>query len=277
MSLRKKLIRFALWTLAVLLVLIVAAIAAMTWTAHQNRHRAEALLRDIRSLRIGESSAADALRIVHNYGGELHDMGTNLHCGAGRTYAINIINDYWTVRKTPIVSFAPWALYAYRVLAYVTPPLWVSWASVTIAEDRVVCTDFDLQILRSDYWSLDARASAWPPLRPGPISLGEPEPAYFGPSNQPSYNLIPVHHTGAPGDSLHAMITHQASPSERARAFDIRFGCMTKVFGECRRACELMPVAWIHEATTDVKPENDWPPGISDPRCQALLTPHQEN
>jgi hypothetical protein len=66
------------------------------------------------------------------------------------------------------------------------------------------------------------------------------------------------------------MIIHQATPSERARAFDISFDCTTKLFGECHHSCELMPAAWTHEARTNPKPENAWPPGISDPRCQAL-------
>jgi cell division protein FtsL len=267
MRLRKKLIRLSLWTLALLFALLVTAVAAMTWTAHQNRRRAEELLYDIQSLRIGESSAADALRIVHKYGGELDNKGYNLYCGVGQTYTVNLVNDYWTKRQTPILSFSPWFLYVYPALAYTTPPLWASFARVTIEEDRVTCTDFALQILRSDYWWLDASVSPWAPLRPGSVSLGEPEPAYFGPSNQPSYNLI----AGAAGDSLHAMIIHQATPSERARAFDISFDCTTKLFGECHHSCELMPAAWTHEARTNPKPENAWPPGISDPRCQALL------
>lgn len=282
MSLRQKLIRLSLWTLALLFLLLVTAIAAMTWTAHQNRRRAEELLSDIQSLRIGESSATDALRIVHKYESERDQAfrGGRSYCGSNSaSYTMTITNNYGGQKLSAWLPESPWlgSVFAsiYEVAARLAPPIWWLRAWMAVEDARVVCTDFRLTVVRSDSWFLFAGVETHPPWPPSG-QLDQPQKAYLGPTNAPSYEIIPIHVTG-PGEAFRIGITHHATLEERSRAFSIDLDCLTRVFGECRHPCEMMPAAWTHEARTNPNPEYDRPPGISEPSCQDLLTTEQQD
>ncbi|MFQ5723124.1 MAG: hypothetical protein ACE5G6_01430 [Terriglobia bacterium] len=261
---KKKLLRMGGIVLAVLLVALAVTIAWLWWESHQRRQRAEEMFRDLQALKIGETSAQEAMKLVRKYGGTVNLNSSSL---GGRTentrYDLSWIVSPMQEMRLSSLFYKNFPLSTTLNTVGVRP--WMVSASIVIESDRLVSWNYGAIVGRSDGSILGANVrveAPWP-------QRGSRR-ADFGPSKQPSYQFIPVHHTGSPGESLLVLLTHEATPEERWRAFDINLGCLTNL-PECRRACEFMPS--VYRARVEERRTEGWKPLQSEanPVCRVVL------
>ena len=265
---KRSLVRLAAAVLGVLLFLLMAAYALLLWESHRQRQRAEALLRDLQTLKIGETPAREAMQLIRKYGEDKHSSGgPDLACGRHSTR-------YWLERvRYPTLSLTARPLgdlsLGNRFVNNLGVRYWTASSSITLHGDRLVCYDYKVGFTSSDGTSVHAEFSVQPPMRPVAKWADFNEP-YFGQTSSPSYEPVGMFYTGVAGDGLGVIITHRASQEERRRAFDINFDCLTRL-RECRRACELMPSVWREEVRKNRAEGRKALKGESDPQCQAVL------
>ena len=264
---RRKLLRLAAALFAVLLFLLVAAYAFLLWESHRQRQRAEELFRELQVLKIGETSANEAMKIVLKHGGKLDSQSYSFGCGTEVSW----------YNLAPISSSnVPFDIQlANRLLNNMGARPWGVSASVVIEGDRLVCWHYGGGTMRSDGLSLDFNLRVEPPV-PEVIEWGKPLKAQFARSGRDTYMAdFPVHTGVGAAEGLSVQISHEATSKERRRAFDINFECFTQL-GECRRVCELLPSAWKEVVRSNQAGGYDPHPTESDPRCHAVLAATQK-
>ena len=269
---RGKLLRLAAILLAVLLLFLVAAYALLLWESHRQRQRAESLLRDFKALKIGETPAEEAMRLVREYGG---DIETTSFLGSPCGKAVTV----YRLRNVEFPRLAPYSSIRYQYIAYqftkglaffseigIRP--WSVGGNVVTEGERVVCWGLHAGVTRSDglllVSSLDVEPG-WPERTTPPTPL-----PFFGHSGWSSYRAGVGWDSDPRAEILSVDLTHEATAMERARAFDINLDCLD-AFRECRKVCELRPSVWREEVRKRIASGEKPLRGEPDPRCQAVL------
>ncbi len=260
---KRKLLRLSAALLGALLFLLVAAYAFLLWESHRQRQKAEQLFRDLQTLKIGKTSREEGMAFIRKNGGELYE-GYDPECGTPTSWyhiaGAGFPPDSWEFARDPLSE--NWLLNNLGVRP------WFVVASVAIHGERVVCVSFSSASMDSDGVFLIGRVMM-KPRAPEFIRPLEPYDPDFARSGQPSYAAGRQVITG-PAEGLEAAISHEATPEQRARAFDINFDCLTGL-RECRRACEMMPSVWRQLPPRERVQLNEALEEQPDPRCQAVL------
>ena len=194
--------------------------ACLVYVANlRTERRAEALLRDARTLELGKSTEADVRRILARYGASeghasgycdpLHEeshmvdiSNSDLNLMGGKSRALRPFgNRFWHVSVFFVTSRGYVCGVLYRIRAALPDGLW----EVAV----------DVHYLQSS------------------SNLSYIEEPYVL-ENNPYKNLLWTETT----------VTNQATEEERKHAFDFDLSCLTSHAG-CRARCEIVPAAWI--------------------------------
>lgn len=181
--------------------------------------RAEALLNEVRSLRLEESTAADVHSLVERYHGIQGVGGRNSgSCDRFDTsYSIRIAND--ALNSVGL---------RYSFLRFAIKPQGVV-ADFMLNEGRLHCMLYTFASFPPHDWKeLRVEAHAYPAAPRISWPLSKPFVVDYGSGNDWVFfvNLKPG-----------------ATPEELKRAFDFNLSCMGR-FGGGAAACEVMPTAW---------------------------------
>jgi hypothetical protein len=210
------------WLLTIMLFVIAAGAGSIYLVNRHIRSTAGAILRDIQSLRIGESTSDDSGRIVRRYRGYVDDEEYASACpDADVRYAIRV-NDY--LRGLAL----RWSLLKRVGLL----PTWGATAMILLSKGRVCYLFYSLEATsRNDVRELRARLNV---TSPGALGIGE----VFSYHAQSSL-------VRGTYDTMEVWVTPDYATSlERQHAFDFDLSCLSSFWG-CRAACELMPSAWL--------------------------------
>lgn len=234
-----------LWWIVGGAVLLVLSAEILIYSANlRTRHQAEALLRDVRSIRVGESTTADVLRIVQRYPSAL--PGSASSCAADESHSILIAND--------IINRLGFAAPGFRILGVRPSGVVVMF----LLENGQVCyMSYAFGAALSD---LELEAEVTERLFDCDVNATEyPEACYS--VAEGSIRLT---------RRLTAELSNLASPQQRQHAFGFDLSCLTKIRG-CRRLCEMNPSVWRDEVARARK--EGWTlrsEDINDPRCLAI-------
>lgn len=229
-----------------LLLLLTAEILILVANV-RTRRQAEALLRDMRSIKVGESTTDDILRIVQHY--PAAPKGSSSACAADESHSIRIAND------------------AMNRFAFATPAL-----RVFGARPAGIVATFLLQKGHACYLSysfavipgasaqdLVAEASEWL-FTCDDRANGNPRDACY------EVDEGVVRQT----KELKARLSYMANAKEREHGFGFDFSCLTSLRG-CQRLCQMNPSVWRDYVAKAQKEGWALPPEeINDPRCLAI-------
>jgi len=215
----KKLLRIA----SVSLVLIFAAVAFALCIIHvvllRVERRAEALLNDVRTLRLETSTSTDVMAIVHKYQGFEDSSGWNSGCGPyDSSCSVRIAND--SINRIGL---------RYPFLQFALKPQGVG-ASFMLNQGRLHCMTYAVESYPPHDWKkLIVRAQAYPDSH----RVAWPSSDTFG-----------VDYGSGKVWIFFANLKPGATPEELDLTFDFDLSCIAR-FGGCGAACELMPAAWL--------------------------------
>jgi hypothetical protein len=180
--------------------------------------RADALLNDVRSLRLEESTAADVLSVVEEYHGGENIGGWDSDCGPyDSSYSVRLAND--AINRVGL---------RFQFLRFAVKPQSVV-ATFMISQGRLHCMSYSVASFpRHDSKELIVEAQAYP-AGPG---ISWPLTTPFG-----------VEYVGGNVWIFFVNLKPSATAAELRLAFDFNLSCMSR-FGGCVAACELMPTAW---------------------------------
>ncbi len=82
-----------LWTIISVVLLVASAEILILIVNFRTQQRANRLLQDARSLKVGESTGGDVLRIVRNYSMVIKTGGSSGCAAADESYSVRIAND----------------------------------------------------------------------------------------------------------------------------------------------------------------------------------------
>jgi hypothetical protein len=223
-----------------------AAVCVLQMIYVRNARRADALLNDVRSLRVGESPTADVQRIVQKYGGFRGD--TQPRPGAStdgcpepnQSYNVGVGND---------------ALFA---LGQRFPSLWFAirprgaGATFLVKAGKLCWLEYDVSsFFERNEWPLQVQATM---LMAG--SWVVPYSTFEASGN--------IH-------TLLARATSDAPLEDRHKALAFDLSCLKK-FDGCRTACELLPSAWLDWQTQGyASPEDMNPPWCEKATAKRLI------
>lgn len=177
--------------------------------------RADALLNDVRSLRLEESTAADVLSLVEKYHGRENIGGSNSDCGPyDSSYSVRLADD--AINRVGL---------RFPFLRFAVKPQGVV-ATFMISQGRLHCMRYSVASFPPHDWKeLIVEARAYP-AAPG-ISWTLPSP-------------FVVEYVGGNAWIFFVNLKPSATAAELRLAFDFNLSCMSR-FGGCAAACELMP------------------------------------
>jgi hypothetical protein len=217
------------------------------------RKRAERLLRDLQTLKIGTSTAEDAMQIVTRYGGaeiggnpdprDVAPWGVGPCSGPHQRYGIRVAPDLTnrTVLAVPI-------------LQRLGLSIWGVAATIDVKDGKVLCFSQNAGFQRLDGHQLEARAEMIPEALP--FDAGQ---AYAVHSHFIRHYI----------HEITASVLPDASVDEKTRAFRVELACVTSLSG-CVYPCQLAPSVW--EDLSERASKDGWTiEGENDPRCQQLL------
>jgi len=220
--------RVSIWGATILLVLLIGALVWGVWgTFVGNSHaqeQAQALLRDVRALRIGESTEEDVRRIIQRHGGEASGYLFAGCPNGDRKHALSILSGGLKGHTGSVTLFRTVLL---QLSGY---PLWRVDANFTMDHGQLCSVHYHLSTS---------------PVR-GALSS--------------SLNLFANYHTrfSIPDDSPYYVsvkhvensteywvkVTSDATDEQKQRAFDFDLSCLGRS-GGCLSGCEVMPSAWL--------------------------------
>jgi hypothetical protein len=246
-----RLLRAGMYLLLCVVVLAVVGECASYVANYRAAARAQSLLQDVRSLKLGSTTAAQVYTLVGQYGGNAGQRLGYEECQSDsprwKTYSVDVqnkllnrIGEHDLLHDT---DFRQFGATQWRVDAYFGID----------SQGRLSCVAFRLSSdpIHHSSLRLDAYSSQ-------PYSAADRESYAVGYSD--------VHQV----QSLWASATTNAAPEHMQHLFDFDLRCLTRI-GGCRMACEVMPTAWL-DYQRDARERNlPLPPGqFADPRCQRL-------
>lgn len=254
----RRILRFAaLWGLGSLLV----ATLAIHIQQHILRHRAEALLVDVRQLDLRVATYEQAERIFQRWGPWSHFDGacSRNHCD------LNIEIGDFVYSHGRFFGAHPWMLRPYelvggrpaRILARLTVRNGVVWG-----KSYTLDVEVPPENLFNEYgYTLIGTASSR---------------SRFFPSSWPQLQLHPEYEIGKPGgcygcSMVYANFTAYATPPDVRRLTQFDLSCLTR-WQPCREQADIMPVAWSQYLREQKSREAYWehPPGCSAQRLKFL-------
>jgi hypothetical protein len=242
-SKRKKILLAVLGT-PVLLILAAGCVIRIIYL--RDARRAEALLNDVRSLRVGESSASDVQGVVEKYGGFEYPGGSaDPGCPApDNSYHAGVTH----------VLLNRFAL-RFPALWFVIRPRGVG-AEFLLKSGRLCYLSYGVDTFPAPHqWLLTVSGSMIP------VGSGE----------FPSGYNLPYRTLEATGNHniLNAQATSDAPLEDRRKVFAFDLSCLSR-FGGCRSACELLPSAWLDWQTQGhASPEQ-----LNEPWCERSAQSH---
>jgi len=224
------------------LILVIAAI--LTGIQWRNRARAESLLRQVETIRVGGSTKSDVRRIFSGYPSEEFQALSSLCPHADSNLSVYVRSEFLNrisnaLPQLRMIGLAPWG----------------AGATVLFEQGKVCNFDYSFGApLPDKSQELDVTLT-------GTLLEGEDSHVKFG-SYWSRYSLVRGH--------IHSFKVHispDAIPDERRKAFDFNLSCVSRV-GGCRAICEVMPSALLDYQRTEgsrLPPEE-----LNDPRCKHL-------
>lgn len=252
MSKRKKVL---LTVLGTPLVWILAAGCVIRIIYLRDARRAEALLNDVRSLRVGESRPNDVQRIIQKYGSNQGEAVTYTDSGCppgdGVSYWINVGHK---------VLFN-WGL-DFPSLGFVFRPR-AAYANLLVKGGKLCWVKYGV-----DTWPA-------PHERPLKVQGAVISAEYAFPGTPP----FRVQDEGGNIVWFDVQATSEAQPEDRQKALAFDLSCLRR-FGGCRAVCELMPAAWLDWREQMRKEGYPLPEEADDPlndrRCEKLVQQSQQ-
>ena len=184
----------------------------MEW---HRRQRLEALVQSIKTLQVGVTSDEEVRALSERYGGRFTPEGT------------------FTEPRTSTYSLGFSSPYIFVADEYHTLPgrrLWMVDVDLVIRERRLIRASVRFMVMSSDGYVLMSG-----------IDVAQRSPSY--PPEWASYEVFEPHITGPPNEGLKVLLSPEATPAEKDKAFRINFSCLTAL-RECRHPCDVLPEAW---------------------------------
>lgn len=239
--------RIARWILNgvfVYLLLVLTIFLVVFAINFRHRHKAEGLLRDLGTLRVGQSTAGDVQQIMDRYGGGPNHSSANVCPLADSAQGVSTDNQ-------PINRLAQ----SVPVLGRVGLRRWGVVATILLQGGTVCYLSYD--IVMEDpkgEWTWMIRTTALPA---GKIDVPNPEHPGYRVRTQDLRNLR----------ILDSKVTTESSEEERQHTFKFDLSCVTKIRG-CRQRCEIAPLIWHDVYLASQKASWTLPvEETSDPRC----------
>lgn len=243
---------FARWILrgfAVLVSLALTLFLAIYSFDFRQKSKAEALLKDIRTLRVGQSTKADVERIMSHHGGGPSQSSTSSCDPVDGAY------DVWTGSETIV-----WLEQSIHLLSHLGRRMWGTAATVILHEGKVCFLSYGVGMEdpeRKWEWSVETKL----------LVAG----AIFAPDgSHPGYETRTRDYKGV--RRLTSNVTTDATEEERRRAFTYDLSCVTSFRG-CRQRCQIAPLVWQDEYHASLKNGTPLPTEeTTDSRCKPLET-----
>lgn len=235
------------WVLGGFVLLVLAAEILILVVNLRTRYQAEALLRDARSIKIGESTTDDVLRIVRHY--PVVPGGYSSACAADESHSVRIANDTlnrvaFAIPSLRLFGAKPSAMMAMFLLqkGRVCYVLYSFSVSPRASAQYLVAETSEWLFNCDDNTNEDPRRSCY--------DVGE--------------GLI------RRTEKLDVRLSNLANAEERQRSLGFDFSCLTSILG-CRRVCQMNPAVW-RDYVAKAKKEGWTLPAeeMNDPRCSAI-------
>lgn len=196
----------------VLVCLIYLCEYAVEW---RRRERLEALVQSIKSLQVGVTPDEEVRALSERYGGRFAPEGT------------------FTEPRTSTFSVDFSSPYIRGADGFHTLPgrrLWMADVELVITDRRLIRTFVRFMVMRSDGYVLMS-------------GIDEAQRSSSYPPEWARYEVFEPHYTGDPNEGLKVLLSPEATPAEKDKAFHINFACLTAL-RECRHPCDVLPEAW---------------------------------
>lgn len=246
--------RVSIWGAAILFLLLIAAFIWGAWLTVEGNSRAQeqaqALLRDVRALRVGESTEGDVQRIVQRYGGETSGYLFAGCPNSDKKHALAILSGGVKGHTGSIIMLRTVLL---QLFGY---PLWEVSADFTMDHGHLCSAHYHL-----------STSPVGGPLSSS-LSLFVNYDALLSiPDDSPYY--ISVRHIEN-STEYWVRLTSNATDDQKRHAFDFDLSCLNR-FGGCQTGCEIMPSVWLdyqEQARAQGSPLPD--DEKNNPRCRRL-------
>jgi hypothetical protein len=182
--------------------------------------KAQNLLNDIQTLRVGVSTTADVQRVMKQHGGSRSQASASFCMPMDGAYSV------WTGSRT-----VNWLASSVPVLKRLGLRQWGTSATVILRGDLVCYLDYavGMEDPKGEWeWRVELKL----------VPSGE-EVRYEG--QHSAYRVATRDYKG--GRSLRCQLTPDATEEQRRRAFSLDFSCVTNL-GGCRQRCEIAPLLW---------------------------------
>lgn len=205
--------------IAILSLVIIAAGCAEYVLNLRTKRKAEALLRDARTLEIGKSTEEDVQRIVARYGGESGLVGSGYCDPSAKPHSVYVAN-----------SGLNWLGRTSRLLRPFGNRHWSVEVAFLMNHERLCAVVYHVRAFRSDgVWEIAVRAD---------YQERSESPVYTQPPYQVSARIFKNFL------DFTTSFTTDATEVQRQHALDFDLTCLTRWQG-CRAPCELMRSAWL--------------------------------
>lgn len=211
------------------------------------QRKAVALLEDIRTLRVEQSTADEVRQIMFRHGGRPDNLYASFCDPSDGGYDVETANQ--TINR--IATAVP-------VLQRFGLKPWATGANVVLSNGRVCYVKYSFGMLAPTgkwYWAIETE------LVPSD-RLGQFTPYV-------RYRVGTRDHFVTRW--LRSHLTPEATGDERRRAFTYDYSCFTRLPG-CRQRCEVAPLLWLDAYTNTLGTPWSMPAEeTDDPRCKRLL------
>ena len=230
---------FVIFTFLILVVLLTSLAINFRY-----RRKAERLLQDVQSLRVGQSTTADVLRIMSSNGGGPGQSSSSSCTPKDGAY------DVWTGSQSieRLEQSVP-------VLRRFGLRQWATAATVILREGRVCYVRYGVDMMDHSgewEWVIDTKL-----LPAGQLSVSGTEYSAYRIGTKDFKGMRMLRSELAPG----------ATEEKRRRAFTYDFSCVTSFRG-CRQRCEISPLVWQDVYQDSLQASWKLPiEETSDPRC----------
>lgn len=237
-----------MWVLGGFVLLIVTAEVLILVANARTRYQAEALVRDLRTIKLGESTADDVLRIVRHYPTAPGRSSSSDCAAADESHSIRIAND--------IINRVGFAIPALRVVG--ARPASVV-AVILLQKGRVCYVFYSFAVA---HWSKidELRAEATEGLFNCDKAKHTPSESCYDVGEGIIRNHI---------EKLDVRLANFANAAERQHAFDFDLSCLTSILG-CQKLCVMNPSRWRDYLARARREGWILPADVNDPHCRAI-------
>jgi hypothetical protein len=212
--------------------LLITGLAGFRMSLFITRHRAERLLREVKALKLGESTAQDAQSLIDRYGGlkqaENDSICSGGDCAYYRIFVYNSILEH--LLRARRYSLDPslgrenlcCELMGWRFLG----------VGINVKNDKIMRIEIVVGARRKDGFIIEGETEIVP-------SIPEPLEALRQGYRPSKFHIT----TPGGGEGLKAIVTPRATNRDLDRAFGLNLQCMSSIRG-CEDLRELMPSVW---------------------------------